>query len=106
MFWSGYLGDKLNVWLAKRRNGTHIPEDSLVILIFPTIVSMIGIVVYALAADRPESHSSWGIIMGTSHPHAFVSNNADICLRMDSLPVRIYCLYHHVNPLRCRGISE
>lgn len=64
MFWSGWLGDKTNVWLAKRRNGTHIPEDSLVILIVPTIVCMIGIIIYALAADKPESYSVWGIIMG------------------------------------------
>ncbi|KAL1583958.1 hypothetical protein WHR41_07439 [Cladosporium halotolerans] len=64
MFWSGWLGDKTNVWLAKRRNGTHIPEDSLVILIVPTIVCMIGIIIYALAADKPESYSVWAIIMG------------------------------------------
>ncbi|CZT17841.1 related to HOL1 protein [Ramularia collo-cygni] len=64
MFWAGWGGDKTNLWLAKRRNGVHHPEDTLVILICPTLVSGIGIVVYALAAARPEGYSSWGIIMG------------------------------------------
>jgi hypothetical protein len=68
MFWSGWLGDKTNLWLARRRGGTHMPEDSLVSLILPTIVSMIGIIIYALAANSPEKYSSWGIIMGGSHP--------------------------------------
>ncbi|GAB7331063.1 hypothetical protein MBLNU13_g02553t1 [Cladosporium sp. NU13] len=47
MFWAGWLGDKTNIWLAKRRGGTHLPEDSLVSLILPTI-----------------KYSSWGVIMG------------------------------------------
>lgn len=64
MFFAGYLGDKITLRLAKRRNGTHIPEDSLVSLIFPTIVCAIGIAVYALAANNPEKYTSWGIIMG------------------------------------------
>jgi hypothetical protein len=66
MFWAGFLGDKTNLWLARRRGGVHLPEDTLVILIFPTIVSMIGIVVYALGAAKPESYTSWSIIMGMS----------------------------------------
>jgi len=64
MFWAGYLGDKTNLWLARRRGGTHLPEDSLVSLIFPTIVSAIGTAVYALAANSPDKYSSWGVIMG------------------------------------------
>jgi hypothetical protein len=80
MFWSGFLGDKLNLWLAKRRNGTHIPEDSLVILVFPTIVSMIGIIVYALTADRPEIYTSWGIIIGLSLSQLFAIDNPDFHL--------------------------
>jgi hypothetical protein len=66
MFWAGFLGDKMNLWLAKRRGGVHLPEDTLVVLILPTIVSMIGIVVYAVGAARPESYTSWSIIMGMS----------------------------------------
>jgi hypothetical protein len=64
MFFAGYLGDKITLRLAKRRNGTHIPEDSLVSLIFPTIVCAIGIAVYAVAANDTEKYSSWGIVMG------------------------------------------
>ena len=64
MFFAGYLGDKITLRLAKRRNGTHIPEDSLVSLIFPTIVCAIGIAVYAVSANNPEKYTSWGIIMG------------------------------------------
>jgi hypothetical protein len=66
MFWAGFLGDKINLWLAKRRGGVHLPGDTLVVLILPTIVSMIGIVVYAVGAARPESYTSWSIIMGMS----------------------------------------
>ncbi|RMY33802.1 hypothetical protein D0866_05678 [Hortaea werneckii] len=64
MLFAGYLGDKLNLFLAKRRGGTHKPEDSLVSLVFPTLVSAIGIIIYALTAQHPETHSYWGIIMG------------------------------------------
>lgn len=65
MFWAGYLGDKTTIWFARRRGGTHLPEDSLVTLILPTIVSMIGIIVYGLTAQSPTKYSSWGIILGT-----------------------------------------
>ena len=64
MFWAGWLGDKTNLWLAKRRGGIHLPEDSLVSLILPTIVSGIGIVIYALATNNPQKYSSWGVVMG------------------------------------------
>jgi ABC-type spermidine/putrescine transport system permease subunit II len=66
MFWAGWLGDKTTLWLAKRRGGTHLPEDSLVSLILPTIVSGIGIVIYALATNNPQKYSSWGVVMGKS----------------------------------------
>lgn len=66
MVWAGLLGDKINLWLAKRRNGMHIPEDALIILIMPSIVSAIGIVVFATSAMWPEKNSSWGIVMGKS----------------------------------------
>ncbi|KAI6908333.1 hypothetical protein D0868_08201 [Hortaea werneckii] len=64
MLFAGYLGDKLNLFLAKRRGGTHKPEDSLASLVFPTLVSAIGIIIYALTAQHPETHSYWGIVMG------------------------------------------
>ncbi|GIZ36792.1 hypothetical protein CKM354_000025900 [Cercospora kikuchii] len=65
MFYAGFIGDRINLFLARRRNGKHIPEDTLVILIFPSIVSAIGIAVYAFTAQSPERvGSAWGVIMG------------------------------------------
>ncbi|KAF2014449.1 MFS general substrate transporter [Aaosphaeria arxii CBS 175.79] len=64
MVYAGWFGDKLNILIAKRRGGIHIPEDTLLILIFPAIVSMIGIIIYGAAAKWPETISVWGIIMG------------------------------------------
>lgn len=64
MFYAGFIGDKMNIWLAKRRGGIHMPEDSLIQLIFPFFVGCIGLIIYAVTAMWPESHSSWGIIMG------------------------------------------
>ncbi|PPJ49843.1 hypothetical protein CBER1_03296 [Cercospora berteroae] len=65
MFYAGYIGSRINLSLARRRNGKHIPEDTLVILIFPSIVSAIGIAVYAFTAQFPERvGSSWGFVMG------------------------------------------
>jgi hypothetical protein len=79
MFWAGWLGDKTNLWLAKRRGGTHLPEDSLVSLILPTIVSMVGIVIYALATNNPEKYSSWGVIMGKSHRELPIVYDTNFC---------------------------
>ncbi|KXL49918.1 MAG: hypothetical protein FE78DRAFT_36757 [Acidomyces sp. 'richmondensis'] len=59
--WAGLIGEKINLWLARRRKGTHIPKDSLIILIIPSIISAIGIVVFAAAAMLPQKHSSWGL---------------------------------------------
>lgn len=67
MLFAGYLGDKLNLFLAKRHGGTHKPEDSLASFVFPTLVSAIGIIIYALTAQHPETHSYWGIVMGICH---------------------------------------
>jgi len=64
MFYAGWIGDRMNIWLAKRRDGVHIPEDSLIQLIFPFVVSCIGLVIFAVTAQKPETHSAWGIIMG------------------------------------------
>ena len=72
MFYAGWIGDRMNIWLAKRRDGVHIPEDSLVQLIFPFVVSCIGLVIFAVTAQKPETHSAWGIIMGKQNtgPHS------------------------------------
>jgi MFS family permease len=73
MFYAGYCGDKMNLWLAKRRNGVHVPEDTLVQLILPFLVGAIGIIIFAITANDPENYSSWGIIMGwTLYEFAFI----------------------------------
>lgn len=64
MFYAGIIGDRISLWLARRRGGTHLPEDTLIILIFPTLVSIVGIIVYATTAMWPQDHSDWGIVMG------------------------------------------
>lgn len=64
MFFAGFLGDKVNLWLAKRDGGLHKPEHILVNLIFPLTIGAIGIAIYGVAAYEPASHSVWGIIMG------------------------------------------
>lgn len=66
MFFAGYLGDKMNLRLARRRGGEHLPEHTLVTLIFPIIVGAIGIIVFAVTANSPGRYSSWGLIMGKS----------------------------------------
>lgn len=66
MFFAGYLGDKMNLWLARRRGGEHLPEHTLVTLIFPIIVAAIGIAIYGVTANNPAERSYWGIIMGKS----------------------------------------
>ena len=127
MFFAGWLGDKITLRLAKRRNGTHIPEDSLVSLIFPTIVCAIGIAVYAVSANNPEKYSSWGIIMGefASPPGAVEKRNREdrgdvmgwyhisrgffvsltrcppfFLHRLDSPTIRLRSLHHHHHALR------
>jgi MFS family permease len=73
MFYAGYCGDKMNIWLAKRRNGLHMPEDTLIQLMFPFLVGMIGIIIFGVTANAPESHSWWGIIMGwTLYEFSFI----------------------------------
>ena len=77
MFYAGWIGDRMNIWLAKRRNGVHIPEDSLIQLIFPFLVSCIGLVIFAVTAQAPETHSAWGIIMGKqieTYTHPLMTN--------------------------------
>jgi len=66
MFFAGWLGDKMNIWLARRRGGEHLPEHTLITLTFPIIVCAIGITVYAVTAKDPANRSVWGIIMGMS----------------------------------------
>ncbi|PSK59244.1 hypothetical protein B9Z65_3568 [Elsinoe australis] len=73
MIWTGILGDKLNIYLAKRRGGAHHPEDTLLQLIVPFFVGVIGVVIYGVTATNPAKYSAWGIIMGwTLFQFAFI----------------------------------
>jgi hypothetical protein len=64
MVYAGWFGDKLNLFLAKRNRGVHIPEHTLIILVFPGIISLVGIVLFGAAAKWPEKVNDWGVIMG------------------------------------------
>ncbi|KAL1296794.1 hypothetical protein AAFC00_000255 [Neodothiora populina] len=67
MFYAGWVGDKLNLWLAKHRQGIHQPEDTLLQLIVPLFIGAVGIIIFAIRAMYPKRHSVWGIIMGWTH---------------------------------------
>jgi hypothetical protein len=66
MVYAGWFGDKMNLFMAKRNRGVHIPEHTLLILILPGIVSLAGIVAFGAASMWPARVSDWGIIMGES----------------------------------------
>ncbi|KAF2218188.1 major facilitator superfamily domain-containing protein [Elsinoe ampelina] len=62
--YTGWFGDKLNLWLARRRGGVHLPENTLVQLIPVFFVGLIGIIIYGVTANSPATYSWWGIVMG------------------------------------------
>lgn len=68
MFYTGFIGDRMNIWLAKRNGGVHKPEHLLWQLVFPTVTVIVGLVAIALPADRPQDYSYWGMVIGLSHP--------------------------------------
>ncbi|KAJ4350335.1 uncharacterized protein N0V89_008956 [Didymosphaeria variabile] len=64
MLYSGWAADKINVWLARRNGGVHKPEHHLVHMIVPAIFGVVGIVLIAVSAQRPEKYSAWAMIIG------------------------------------------
>jgi hypothetical protein len=84
MVYAGWIGDKMNVFMARRNGGVHIPEHTLLILVFPCIASLVGIVSFGAASMWPERVSDWGVIMGRStlvcYPSALLTPH-----RMDHL---------------------
>lgn len=64
MAYSGWFGDKMNLWLAKRNGGVHRPEHQLVNLIFACLAGVIGLVAIVLPASNPENYSAWGMVIG------------------------------------------
>ena len=64
MFYSGWCADKINIWLARRNNGVHVPEHHLIHLIIPALTGVCGIVIIAVCSSNPEKHSAWGLVVG------------------------------------------
>ncbi|TKX22884.1 MFS transporter-like protein 81 [Elsinoe australis] len=62
--YTGWFGDKLNLWLARRRGGVHYPEDTLVQLVPVFFIGLVGVVIYGVTANQPQKYSWWGIVMG------------------------------------------
>ncbi|KAI0019603.1 major facilitator superfamily domain-containing protein [Xylariomycetidae sp. FL0641] len=63
MFHSGWWAGKVNVWLAERNGGVHRPEHHLVHLIIPYITGAIGLIVFGVCANDPETYSAWGLVV-------------------------------------------
>ncbi|KAK6425309.1 hypothetical protein LTR81_002337 [Elasticomyces elasticus] len=64
MLYTGYFGDRLTIWLATRNGGMHKPEHLLMQLIFPVLMTVVGIVTIAVAANAPQSYSAWAMVVG------------------------------------------
>lgn len=64
MVYAGWFGDKLNVYMARRNRGIHTPEHTLLVLVFPAIASLVGIVAFAAGSNWPGKVSEWAVIMG------------------------------------------
>lgn len=71
LFYAGWFGDKLSVWLARRNNGVHLPEHRLILLLPAFVIGMIGLMVYAASAQWPGSYNwaapilGWGLFQFT-----------------------------------------
>ncbi|KAH8685362.1 major facilitator superfamily domain-containing protein [Tricladium varicosporioides] len=66
MFYAGWMGDKISLWLANRNNGVHLPEHRLIILLPGFVVGIIGLMVYAAGAQWPERYSWAAPVLGWS----------------------------------------
>jgi MFS family permease len=104
MVYAGWVGDKMNLFMAKRNGGVHIPEHTLLILVLPCIASLVGIVSFGAASMWPERVSDWGIIMGKFTFVCFPICTAHNSRRMDPLRVRLHCRSHD-NDSFCLGSS-
>jgi hypothetical protein len=64
MFYAGWLGDKISLWLAKRNNGVHLPEHRLPILLPAFVVGLIGLMIYAASAQWPARYNWAAPVLG------------------------------------------
>ncbi|KAI1841760.1 hypothetical protein JX266_012027 [Neoarthrinium moseri] len=71
LLYSGWVADKVSVFLAKRNDGVHKPEMRLIPLIFPFIVGLVSLMVYGVCVEYPERYTwvgpvlAWNIYMFT-----------------------------------------
>lgn len=105
MIYSGWFGDKMNLWLARGNNGIHRPEHQLVNLVFAGITGAIGLIAVALPANNPEKYSAWGMVIGefTKTNFGLKSTVADTPSRLGHLPILFHLHNHHNDHLRSRG---
>jgi hypothetical protein len=64
MFYAGWMGDKITLWLAKRNGGLHLPEHRLIILVPGFVVGIIGLMLYAAGAQWPEKYNWAAPVLG------------------------------------------
>ncbi|KAL4804544.1 MFS general substrate transporter [Aspergillus unguis] len=57
LLYAGIFGDWLILKIAKRSNGVHIPENRLLLLIFPGLMTIMTLLLYGFTAD---GSSTWG----------------------------------------------
>ena len=53
-FYSGIMMDKLALRSARKNNGVHTPESRIPIIIFPSLMVIIGTVLYGYSLDNPD----------------------------------------------------
>ncbi|KAL4735874.1 major facilitator superfamily domain-containing protein [Aspergillus similis] len=57
LLYAGVLGDWLILRLARRSNGIHTPENRLLLLVFPGLLTIMTLLLYGFTAD---GSSTWG----------------------------------------------
>ncbi|KAH7033539.1 major facilitator superfamily domain-containing protein [Microdochium trichocladiopsis] len=59
MLYSGLVGQKLVMWLARRNKGVHLPEHELLTNVFPAIVGFATLLLYGFTATNASGTGSW-----------------------------------------------
>ncbi|KAF7531217.1 hypothetical protein G7054_g9076 [Neopestalotiopsis clavispora] len=79
VLYSGWLSTKVDMYLAKRCDGTHKPEHRLVLLILPGMVGILGTMLYAAAAETPSRFQWFAPYMGwTFFQFSFITVSATL----------------------------
>jgi len=64
MFYAGWFGDKVNIWLAARNNGIHRPEHNLIHLVVPYFAGTVGIILFGIGANNPSRYPAALLLVG------------------------------------------